>query len=359
METALGKRDMWRPSASLAILRMRAELLHSIRGFFRERGYLEVETPILSRDVVVDAWLDPFSTRWLADERGQSGAEGTGAGDELFLQTSPEFAMKRLLAAGAPPLFQIARVMRQGELGRLHNPEFTMLEWYRPGDTHHEQMAFTEELVRHVFEQARTLRADDAGGHEPVRLPTVPFERLTYDEAFERYAGTRVLELSIADLAELARRLDVGIPQSLAVREDERDAWLNLLLADVVDPQLGRERPVFLYDYPASQAALAKVRPGPPPVAERFELYIAGIELCNGYHELTDPAELRRRIAVHAAQRAREGRRPLPEESRLLDAMEAGLPECSGVALGFDRLALLAFGAESLAEVIAFAFERA
>ncbi|MEX0704754.1 MAG: EF-P lysine aminoacylase EpmA [Planctomycetales bacterium] len=353
----MSARDSWRPAASLATLRLRAELLHAVRGFFRARGYLEVETPVLSHDVVVDAWLEPFVAQWLPGERPTAGAEA----DELFLQTSPEFAMKRLLAAGATAVFQVARVMRQGEFGRYHNPEFTMLEWYRAGDTQHEQMTFTEELVRHVCSRAATLRDEDSTSPPPggaIELPPAPFERLTYDEAFERYAGTRVLKLSVAELAELARQLRLGVPESLAPVEANRGAWLNLLLAGAVEPRLG-ERPQFLHDYPATQAALAKVRDGDPPVAERFELYVAGLELCNGYHELTDPAELRRRIARQSALRAADGRRVLPAESRLLAAMEAGLPECSGVALGFDRLAMLALGADSLAEVVAFPFDRA
>ncbi|MEX0718043.1 MAG: EF-P lysine aminoacylase EpmA [Planctomycetaceae bacterium] len=357
--------DSWRPTASLAALRMRAELLHAVREFFRSRAYLEVETPVMSRDVVVDAWLEPYSTstRWLADERSTCDAHASDVdGTELFLQTSPEFAMKRLLAAGAEAIFQVSRVMRQGELGRLHNPEFTMLEWYRVGDTHHEQMAFTEELVRHVFDRAATLHRDKSAtdlSRTPPRLPPDPFTRMTYDKAFERYAGTRVLSLSVPELAALASTLRIEAPASLAPIEEERDAWLNLLLAGAVDPHLGKQRPTFLHDYPASQAALAKIRPDDPPVAERFELYIAGIELCNGYHELTDAAKLRRRIVRQAALRAKEGRRALPAESRLLAAMEAGLPACCGVALGFDRLAMLALGADSLAEVLAFPFERA
>jgi lysyl-tRNA synthetase class 2 len=190
-------------------------------------------------------------------------------------------------------------------------------------------------------------------------MSAAPFERLTYDEAFERFAGERVLGKSPPALAALARQHGIAPPPGLAA--DDRDGWLNLLLALVVEPHLGRTQPVFLYDYPASQSALARVRsdPGAPPVAERFELYLGGVELCNGYHELTDPAELRRRMAEQNAIRVREGSRPLPMHNRLLDAMEAGLPPCAGVALGFDRLMLLAVGAESVADVIAFPFERA
>jgi len=339
------------PSATLDALRRRAELLRVVRQFFDNHGYVEVETPILSRDVVVDAHLEPFCT---------VDTDGT----ELFLQTSPEFAMKRLLAAGATPegctaIYQITRAFRREETGRLHNPEFTILEWYRVGDTHREQMEFTEELVRHVFSHfERQLQiADTSSDSQLSTLNSQLFERLSYDEAFERYLGTRVLHLSGGELRELAAGR--GIPFPAGLTDDDRDEWLNLLLAACVEPGLAAAGPVFLYDYPASQAALAVVRDERPPVAERFELYVAGIELCNGYHELTDPDELRRRIAEQAAIRARNNRRPLPADSRLLAAMCHGLPPCAGVALGIDRLALLALGGESLGDVTAFPIERA
>lgn len=336
--------DDWRPAIGLEHLRLRARVMDVVRGFFRGRGYLEVDTPVLSHDVVVDAHLDPFVTRY----RPEPGVER----DELFLQTSPEFHMKRLLAAFAnesePPagIWQASRVTRQGELGRWHEPEFVMLEWYGLGDTHVEQMRFTEELVAAMFA---------AVPNAPVIKP--PFERLSYDEAFERFAGRRVLGLDVPELAELATAHRVSPPAELG---DDRDGWLNLLLTTLVEPHLGtRGRPTFVFDYPASQAALARIRAwSDNPVAERFELYIDGIELANGYHELLDGAELRRRNAMQQRIRVHEGLRELPTESRLLEAMEAGLPECSGVALGFDRLLAVAVGVTSLAEVVPFPFDR-
>ncbi|MFH1264304.1 MAG: EF-P lysine aminoacylase EpmA [Planctomycetota bacterium] len=372
------------PAASLEMLRLRAELLAEVRRFFDARGFWEVETPLLSHDVVVDAWLEPFTTRWTAGgpaARDDSACTGT---DGLFLQTSPEFGMKRLLCAGATAIYQITRAMRNGEFGRYHNPEFTMIEWYRVGETHHGQMELAEELVAAVIERAAgcgrspdratetdrrspsssgDLLSQNRRGHRPapnVALPTRcerPFDRLTYDEAFERYAGTKVLKLSTPQLADVARSRGIEPPPGLPA--DDRDGWLNLLLAELVEPHLGRERGQFLYDYPASQAALARIRDDDPPVAERFELYLDGIEICNGYHELTDARELRERMRTQAAIREKEGRRRLPQRSRLLDAMEAGLPDCAGVALGFDRLVMYAVGARSLAEVIAFPFDRA
>lgn len=355
-----------RPSASIETLKRRSELLAAVRKCFADHGYWEVETPLLSRGTIVDAWLEPFTTRETADE---------GAA-ELFLQTSPEFGMKRLLAAGATAIYQITRAFRRGEAGRLHNPEFTMLEWYRTGASYREQMDFTETLVQAVFARAGgppsgRCPADasgkdadaaalcDASSMNARSRPTIrtPFDRLAYDEAFARYAGSPVLKLRADELADLAKRRGVSPPASL--RSDDRDGWLNLLLAELVEPHLGCERPVFLYDYPASQASLATVREADPPVAERFELYAAGVELCNGYQELTDAAEFMRRMQRQLEIRAREGLRPLPIDDRLVDAMQGGLPACAGVALGFDRLVMLALGKRSFAEVAAFPFERA
>ncbi len=336
----------WRPAASLEVLKQRAALLAALRRVFDEAGYWEVETPILSHDIVVDAHLDPFIAHY---HRGRLPAED-GGGEILYLQTSPEFAMKRLLAAGAEAIYQISPVMRNGERGGRHNPEFTMAEWYRAGDDHHAQMDFTEGLVRRAFAEAARFRPD-AGFSE------VPFERLTYNQAFERYAGCEVLDLETAEFAQLALMHDAPPPEGLSLKD--RDGWLNFLLASLVEPELGIDHPVFLYDYPASQAALAKVRGDHPPVAERFELYIEGVEVCNGYHELTDPAELQIRIQKQNELRQKEHARRLPETNRLLPAMQAGLPDCAGVALGVDRLVMLALDLSSIDQVQAFPFDRA
>lgn len=330
------------PTATLGMLRLRAELLEFTRAFFRRQGFWEVETPILSRDVVVDAYLEPFVTR------GDSGSDCRKAlaQDELFLQTSPEFAMKRLVASGASAIFQVTHAFRRGEIGERHNPEFTIVEWYRAQSTYHEQMDLVEELVAGFFDRAQSA----------CQLPR-PFPRLSYDRAFELAVGRPVIGSSAAELAGIAKSLDVVAPPGLA--PEDVDGWLNLLLALQVEPTLARSPAVFLYDYPPGQAALARIRPEAPPVAERFELYLSGVEICNGYQELTDAGELRRRIAAQSALRRRDGNRPLPAESRLLDAMEAGLPECAGVALGFDRLLMSAVGAQSVAEVMPFPIDRA
>jgi lysyl-tRNA synthetase class 2 len=328
------------PTAKLETLRLRARLLSAVRRFFDDRGYFEVDTPLLSHDRVIDPHLEPLFVN--------------GSASQLYLQTSPEFAMKRLLAAGAKTIYQIGHVFRAGELGQRHNPEFTMVEWYRTGDTHREQMQVVEDLVVDVF---RAAASDPVAAPGAIHRPEAPFLRTTYREAFHRRIGQDVMLLTAPQVAKLARERGVSIPESLEMTD--RDGWLNLLLAELVEPHLGCDRPEFLCDYPASQAALAVIRPGDPPVAERFELYIAGIELCNGYHELTDAAELRRRIDDESQRRMAEGRAALPVSNRLLSAMEAGLPPCAGVALGFDRLVMLAVGAKSVAEVIPFSFERA
>jgi lysyl-tRNA synthetase class 2 len=319
--------DDFRPTADWDRLRLRARLLQRVREFFDGRGFLEVETPILSADTVVDRHLDPFAVE-----------DVLGPGRRRWLQTSPEFAMKRLLAAGGEAIYQVSKVFRRDELGPLHNPEFTMVEWYRRGDGMAEAIELLGELAETLLGRGKAV---------PV----------SYAEAFGRHAGLDPHTAPPAALAEAVRRLGAAIPQSLAA--DDRDGWLDLLMAECVGPRLGQERPEIVYDYPASQAALARVRQGDPPLAERFELFSGGIELANGYHELLDPAELRARNARNNALRAADGKPPLPEESRLLAAMDHGLPAAAGVALGFDRVAMLAAGARRLDEVIAFPFDRA
>jgi len=316
----------------------RAELLREMRSFFDARDYWEVETPLLSRETCVDQWIEPFRVP-LHD------------GTTCYLQTSPEFAMKRLLASGAEAIWQLTKSFRTGEQGTRHNPEFTIAEWYRVGDNHFAQMKFTEEFVRHVLNFAR-----EQGWHS-LKLPTEPFLRVTYDEAFEQALGTRVLALTDVELKALARKSLTDAGGDLNAMS--RDTILNLLLAECVEPMLAEMGPIFLIDYPASQAALAKVRPDTPDVAERFELYINGIELCNGYHELTNADELRERMKQQNQLRIESKLEPLPVQSHLLDAMEHGLPACSGVALGVDRLIMLALDQSQMDHVIAFPFDRA
>jgi len=324
----------WRPSADLATLRLRAELLARIRTFFAARGVLEVETPALSAAAITEPNLASFSTVY----------SGPGAryGQRLYLHTSPEFPMKRLLAAGSGCIYQIARVFRDGEAGRRHNPEFTLLEWYRVGFDHHR-------LMDEVAELATELLAGRLALAEP--------ERLSYRELFQRHLDLNPHQAGVAELAACAGARGVPIPPGMPA--DDADPWLDLLLTHGIEPRLGAGRLTFVYDYPASQAALARLRPDDPLVGERFEVYLNGVELANGFHELGDAGEQRRRFEAENAARRSLGLPVMPVDENLLAALEAGLPDCAGVALGFDRLAMLAAGKTALAEVLAFPVERA
>lgn len=324
----------WQPSATLETLCLRARLLSSIRAFFERRGVLEVETPILSAAAVTDPNLASLNVRYTGP--------GAPRGRTLYLHTSPEFPMKRLLAAGSGSIYQICKVFRDGEAGRLHNPEFTMLEWYRVGFDHHALMDEVEALVTEML-------------HECVDLG--PTERLTYRRAFREYAGIDPHETSVESLCECARKH--GVEMAMGLEPDRRDAWLDLLLTHVIEPHLGDGRLTFLYDYPASQAALARVRADEPPVAERFELYLGGVELANGFHELGDAGEQRRRFEADNERRRASGLPPVPMDERLLAALAHGLPDCAGVALGVDRLVMAASRSRSIDETLAFPVSRA
>ncbi len=326
--------EQWRPAASLQLLKKRAHLLARIRAFFAAREVLEVETPVLSAAAITDSHLSSFTSHY----------QGPGAaqGKMLYLHTSPEFPMKRLLAAGAGAIYQVCRVFRQGEVGRLHNPEFTMLEWYRPGFDHYVLMDEVAALMRELLPQA--LLSDD-------------IERLTYAEAFQRFAH---IDPHVATVAEFHACADAhGLP-TVAGLGDDIDGWRDLLLTHVVEPQL--KGLVFIYDYPASQAALAKIREGTevtPAVAERFELYCNGVELANGFHELLDADEQRARFLAENEQRKSAGLVEVPVDELLLAAMAKGLPPCAGVALGIDRLVMVATNSKAISEVMAFPLDRA
>jgi lysyl-tRNA synthetase class 2 len=297
-------------------------MLARLREFFAERGVLEVETPLLDNEIIPELHIEPFGA---ADERGQT----------LWLQASPELHMKRLLAEGLPAIYQVTRSFRSGERGALHNPEFTIVEWYRAGDDMAAGICLLDELCQRV-----------AGAP--------PAMRTTYAEAFERYACIDAHRASCEQLADAASRLGVEVPDGLD--RNDRDRWLNLLLATRVEPHLGFIGPELLLDYPASQSALAQTatRDG-VEVAERFELYWRGVELANGYHELIDADALRARLVEVNRRRVADDRPALPLPERLLSAMRSpGLPPCSGCALGFDRLAMLACGAAGIDHVIGF-----
>ncbi len=317
----------WRPTASLAALRRRADMLAHVREFFAARGVLEVETPVLSAAGATDPQIESLVTRI------------AGVHAPFFLCTSPEFHMKRLLAAGSGDIYQLSRVFRDAERGRWHNPEFTLLEWYRLGFDDAALMTEVEELIARLLAPQRRLR---------------PAERLTYAQALLRHAGVDAHTASDRDLELAAARHGIACRAGL-----ERDARLDLLMALAAGPQLGRERPCFVCDYPASQASLARLKPGLPPVAARFELYLDGIEIANGFHELANPDEQRGRFARDLAIRRERGQIEPPADERLLAALAAGLPDCAGVALGFDRLVAITLGATALAPAMAFPVDNA
>lgn len=324
--------DDWRPTATIETLRLRAQLLARVRDFFARRQVLEVETPMLSAAGATDPNLHSYRV---------APPHGRGAAEVRYLHTSPEFPMKRLLAADSGPIYQICKAFRAGERGRRHNPEFTLLEWYRPGWDYHALMDEVHQLVATALEGFRRLAAP---------------ERLTYREAFRRHAG---VDLHTTDAAALARVADTRGLRIQGLAPDDADGWRDLLLTHLVEPSLGQDRPTFLYDYPASAAALARLRLDEPPVAERFELYLDGIELANGFQELTDPAEQHARFERDRVTRRAQGLPDVPLDERLIGALAHGLPACSGVALGFDRLVMLAAGASAIDDVLAFPYERA
>jgi lysyl-tRNA synthetase class 2 len=324
--------DDWRPRATRARLVQRAALLAHAREFFAARGVLEVDTPLVVNAPVSDVHIHCASVQ-LAPLAGAPHAP------PHYLHTSPEYAMKRLLAAGSGDIYQICHVVRGLECSPLHNPEFTLIEWYRAGFTLEALMDEVEALVRGLLGAVASGRAG---------------ERVSYREAFSRELGLDPLSASVAQLQEAA--------QPLGFRGDahtSRDTWLELLMGSRIGPRLGGNALTFVYGYPASQAALARLDARDPRTALRFELYCDGIELANGFHELAAAAEQRARFARDNAERHRRGLPVAAPDERLLAALEAGLPDCAGVALGFDRTFMLASGAAEIEEVLAFPTRRA
>ena len=316
----------WRPTATRGALRQRAQALRTTREFFFAREVLEVETPAMINAPVSDVNL------------GSVRVQMSGSDRALFLHTSAEYAMKRLLAAGSGDIYQICHVYRGAERGRHHNPEFTMLEWYRLGFS-------LEQLMREVAELANLL----LGAQLPV-------EFVSYREAVRRHAGFDPLDAAAGELQRAAQALGLDIEHAASAGRDE---LLDLVVGAQVGPALGANALTFMHRYPASQAALARLDADDPRVALRFELYHRGVELANGYHELTSAAEQRMRFAVDQQSRKSRGLPTFELDAHLLAAMDAGLPDCAGVALGFDRVLMLAMNAASIDEVIAFPTERA
>lgn len=310
----------WQPAASHEILKARAALLASIRNFFSSRNILEVETPLLCSRGVTDPALEPLIV-----------SAGEALPHPRYLQTSPEYAMKRLLAAGSGPIYQICKAFRDGEVGSRHNPEFSMLEWYQPGFDHHQLMAEVADLVCHCM------------GAQSVRY-------FSYRELFVNCLNIDPFTAPLSKLESLARsEIDVGFSSR------ERDVWLDLIMSHLIEPRLKEWDLCFVYDYPASQAALARiVLQDGVEVGQRFELYLKGMELANGYCELTDHLEQRERFVADNLRRKTLGRPQRALDENLLAALEHGLDACSGVALGVDRLLMKACGISDIREVLAF-----
>ena len=321
------EQEQWQPTASVKNLLTRAKLLAEIRRFFTDRGLLEVETPVLSEFGVTDVHLATFSTEFISPFGEQS--------KTLWLSTSPEYHMKRLLAAGSGPIFQIGKVFRNEEAGNRHNPEFTMLEWYRPHFDMYRLINEVDDLLQQILE-------------------CPPAESMSYQFAFQQYVGLDPLSADLSELVEKAEK-----HQLMGAENESRDTLLQFLFSTVVEPQIGQEAPVVVYHFPASQAALAQISSEDLRVAERFEFYYKGLELANGFHELSDAREQLRRFQQDNLQREKMGLPVRAIDTRLLAALQAGIPNCSGVALGVDRLLMIAMGTESIKDVISFAIDNA
>lgn len=338
-QDASGAADDFTTTTTLETLKRRSVVLRQIRDFFYQREFWEVDTPVLSQESVIDLYLDPLEV------------PPSFPGDAVrFLQTSPEFGMKRLLASGARAIFQVTKAFRAGEVGQRHNPEFTMLEWYRCGDTYAQGRQLLAEFIETWF----------AG----------PCEQATYQTLFFQWVGLDPWSASTAALLQKSSELgyvDAAARQESSQNHDSltRRNALNFLWAELVEPQLGVTVPIIVYDWPASESALARTAMRLAPdgqtheVAERFELYVNGIELANGYHELLDADILRLRNTENNTARVKIGKAQLSENQRLLAAMQHGFPACCGVALGVDRLLMTILNKTTLAEVITFPWDRA
>ncbi len=328
----------WQPSASLELMRLRAETVSHIRTYFEHNGLLEVDTPVLSAATVPDPFIESFHTRYLPLTQ-------TMAAEEYYLHTSPEFPMKRLLASGSGSIYQLAKVFRQGEAGRKHNPEFTLLEWYRVDWDHFQLMREVSSLLDLLLSPF-------------IRLAETQF--VTYEDVFQNTLAINPHTASHAELLACTAR--AGLSGVLDYNE-HRDRFLELLFSHIIEPQLGLHKQqsciCLLYNYPASQASLARtaVHNG-CQVAERFEIFVNGMELGNGFHELNDAAEQRARFIADNQFRKQAGQPEIPLDNHLLAALDS-LPDCAGVAIGLERLLMIMSGKQHINDVIAFPFERA
>jgi len=325
---------MWQPSSSIETLRFRAELLANIRSFFNQKQVLEVETPVISQAATCDVFIDSFST--------------SQYGKSYYLHTSPEFAMKRLLASGSGDIYQIAKVFRQEESGQRHNPEFTLLEWYRIGFNDQDLISEVKELINYLCRSQIITQYHS--------------ESLSYRDCFLNSLSINPHTATVSDLQQCAKRFHL---ENTLSEQDGKDRWLELLLSCVLEKELGGtlEQPkmTFLYDYPASQASLARIEENKygEKVAKRFELYLGGMELANGFYELDNAVEQLQRFKKDNRLRKDLGKTEVPIDQHLITALEQGLPLCSGVALGIDRLLMVMLGKAHIDEVLSFSFNKA
>ena len=323
-------KNNWQPSASVETLKLTARMLQSMRAFFAHRQVLEVDTPVLSTSAISDPHLQSFSTVFL--------------GKPYFLHSSPEFFMKRLLAAGSGDIYQLCKVFRDDEKGRIHNPEFSMLEWYRSGFDHQNLMDEIEQLIGHLY-------------GEPIIGKAPPdIMRISYQQAFINALGVDPLRVDAAELKSITEKNNIDIP--IGMDEHNKDMWLDWLMTQSVAPSFDDKSFTFVFDYPASQAALAKISLQDNRVAHRFELFYGELELANGFFELTDATEQRRRFEYENTLRVQQGMKAMPLDEYLLAALESGLPSCAGVAIGIDRLLMVLLGKNKLSEVLSFDFDR-
>ncbi|MGZ4957877.1 MAG: EF-P lysine aminoacylase EpmA [Methylomonas sp.] len=319
--------NRWQPVCDMQHLRLRAQMLADIRRFFADRDVLEVETPLLCRTTGTDPQLDFFSTTLHSPPDNPT----------LFLQTSPEFAMKRMLAAGSGSIYQICKAFRNGESGRSHNPEFTILEWYRVGFGLPQLMAEVAELLQELLVPA---------------FGSLQVRQVSYQQIFREVTGLDALLFE--PLAYEAYARDIGVPEAAELCGGEHVLWLDLLFSHGVQSAMSKDTLYLVYDYPAIQSSLARIHTGDPRVAERFEVFVNGMELGNGFFELADAAEQEARFDREIAYREAHGLPAVEKDGRLLAALRAGLPDCSGVALGLDRLLMIASGCRNIDEVLAF-----
>lgn len=299
-------------------IHQRAQLYQQIRTFFFKRNILEVETPLLCSHTVTDVHIDSFQV------------------DNRYLQTSPEYCMKRLLAAGSGPIYQICKAFRLEEAGSRHNPEFTMLEWYRPGFNHHQLIGEVDMLLQTI-------------------LNTAPLKKQSYQDCFKQFTNIDPFSMPLEILLKF---IETHISSFL--REDldiDIDTALQIILSEYIEPQIGQDQPFCIYDFPPSQAALAKIRNDAPPVAERFEIYYKGYELANGFHELTDPTEQAKRFGADQAKRKQLEKHVPDIDLFFIDALKHKLPACAGVAIGLDRLLMVKNNKQNISDVLCFSWQ--